>query len=70
MTVLRSSTLTALVLAGAAIVAGAIASACTSGTTPTCDDAGSCLILANPIDGAIGSQEQPDAGDEGDAPAE
>ncbi len=72
MKVLHGSTLTVVIALGAAVVAGALASACTSGTTPTCDDAGTCLILANPIDGALGSQEQPDAGqgDEADAPTE
>jgi hypothetical protein len=34
-------------------VSAALASACTSGTTPTCDDAGTCLILTNPTDGTI-----------------
>jgi hypothetical protein len=34
-------------------VSGALASGCTNGTTPTCDDAGTCLILANPTDGTV-----------------
>jgi hypothetical protein len=42
-----------LVTVGATVCAGALATGCTSGTTPVCDDAGSCLILVNPTDGTV-----------------
>jgi hypothetical protein len=67
----------------AAFVALAAASAllpgCTTGTTPVCDDAGSCLILppGGPVDGGLvdasaGSDAGPgsDASHGGDAAAE
>ncbi|HEY8089037.1 MAG TPA: hypothetical protein VIF09_14355 [Polyangiaceae bacterium] len=39
---------------------------CTNGTTPVCDDAGSCLISS----GDAGPSSSGDAGGAGDAPAE
>jgi hypothetical protein len=51
-----------ILAAGGAGVAG-----CSNGTTPVCDDAGSCLILAPTADGG-----QPSSGDDGgeDGPAD
>jgi hypothetical protein len=37
-----------LTLAAIALLSQSVA--CTNGTTPVCDDAGSCLILPNPPD--------------------
>jgi hypothetical protein len=46
-----------LVLAGAGIGSAG----CSNGTTPVCDDAGSCLILQPQGDAGV-----PDTGDDGD----
>jgi hypothetical protein len=53
-----------LVLALAAMAAGVAGISCTSGTTPVCDDAGSCLIYS-PQSASTG-----DSGTSDDAPPE
>jgi hypothetical protein len=50
----------------ALVGAGIIGAGCSNGTTPVCDDAGSCLIL-QPSDDAGAS---PDTGGSGDGPIE
>jgi hypothetical protein len=50
MTVSRGSTLTLLLLAASCALLGI--AACTTGVTPICDDAGTCLI-SEPPDGSV-----------------
>jgi hypothetical protein len=67
--------LPSVVLLGLA-AAGLSAGGCTTGTTPVCDDAGSCLILpteASVDAGVVEASAGSDGGDgstSGDAPAE
>jgi hypothetical protein len=74
MTVPRGSTLTLLLLVAASCALFG-AAACTTGVTPVCDDAGTCLI-SEPPDGSVVGEgaARSDAGDagagEGAAPTE
>ncbi|HEY1694892.1 MAG TPA: hypothetical protein VGG39_22130 [Polyangiaceae bacterium] len=53
------------IAAGVAVVAGT--SACTNGTTPVCDDAGSCLLVPPSTgDGGQGDGEASEAGEAGE----
>jgi hypothetical protein len=65
-TVLRPVALVVRFGLAAALAAGMSTVGCTNGTTPVCDDAGSCLIL--PPGGEGGTPPATDAGP--DAPAE
>jgi hypothetical protein len=38
---------------------GVSSTSCTNGTTPVCDDAGSCLIYAPPPDAAPAAEDAP-----------
>jgi hypothetical protein len=66
MRVPRATPIVVLLLLAGACVAGA---GCSEGTTPVCDDAGSCLILS-PSSGGGEDVNAPDTGEQGDAAAE
>lgn len=65
-------TATATLHATLALSAGLFvqAAGCTSGTTPECDDAGSCLILQNPSDAAPSTGDGGGGQDSGEAAAD
>jgi hypothetical protein len=54
----------AAVLFGLGAVCGGVAG-CTNGTTPVCDDAGSCLIAPSVTDGGDGGGAPADASADG-----
>jgi hypothetical protein len=66
--VLRAAPVLILVLAG--VGAGASAAGCSNGTTPVCDDAGSCLISPAGDGGVVEASGSSGGEEEGDAPAE